>query len=109
MGTNYYLHLDVCKHCGRSGEVLHIGKSSAGWRFMFHFIEGRAESVSQWLHLTRRGVIKTEYKNSVSFKDFWLLVKRKQKLKSSKGYFDVHPHESFVVIDGFDFSKGEFS
>lgn len=34
MGTNYYLHRDVCSHCGRSAsEPLHIGKSSAGWCF----------------------------------------------------------------------------
>lgn len=36
MGTNYYLERDVCPHCGRSDERLHIGKSSAGWCFSLH-------------------------------------------------------------------------
>jgi hypothetical protein len=36
MGTNYYLHTGDCKCCGHSGEVLHIGKSSAGWHFLLH-------------------------------------------------------------------------
>lgn len=39
MGTNYYLHRgkeERCKHCNsvtKEEKVLHIGKSSAGWRF----------------------------------------------------------------------------
>lgn len=36
MGTNYYLQRDICPHCGRSDERLHIGKSSAGWCFSLH-------------------------------------------------------------------------
>ncbi len=36
MGTNYYLHRDVCPQCGRGDEPLHIGKSSAGWCFSLH-------------------------------------------------------------------------
>jgi hypothetical protein len=39
MGMNYYLHENVCKHCGRGDPVpLHIGKSSAGWVFSLHVI-----------------------------------------------------------------------
>jgi hypothetical protein len=36
MGTNYYLEREICPHCGRSDEKLHIGKSSAGWCFSLH-------------------------------------------------------------------------
>jgi hypothetical protein len=36
MGTNYYLERDVCPHCQRSDERLHIGKSSGGWCFSLH-------------------------------------------------------------------------
>jgi hypothetical protein len=36
MGTNYYLKRDVCEHCGRAAETLHIGKSSYGWCFGLH-------------------------------------------------------------------------
>lgn len=36
MGTNYYLHVNVCACCKRAEKVLHIGKSSAGWCFSLH-------------------------------------------------------------------------
>ncbi len=39
MGTNYYLHDDVCPRCGRGDEPLHIGKASAGWCFSLHVSE----------------------------------------------------------------------
>lgn len=38
MGTNYYLHENVCEHCGRGDDSIHIGKSSAGWCFSLHVI-----------------------------------------------------------------------
>lgn len=34
MGTNYYWHDKPCGSCGRF-EVMHVGKSSAGWSFAF--------------------------------------------------------------------------
>ena len=50
MGTNYYLHRDVCPHCGRSEERLHIGKSSAGWCFGLHVIpEQSINDLSDWM------------------------------------------------------------
>ena len=36
MGTNYYLYYNVCECCGRQDSI-HIGKSSCGWRFLFHW------------------------------------------------------------------------
>lgn len=34
MGTNFYLHEPPCPTCSRR-EVVHVGKSSAGWSFGF--------------------------------------------------------------------------
>ena len=49
MGTNYYLHEDVCHHCGRSDDLLHIGKSSGGWCFALHVIpEEGLNSLGDW-------------------------------------------------------------
>ena len=49
MGTNYYLTLDVCEHCGRGSERLHIGKSSAGWCFSLHVIPDEGiNDLSDW-------------------------------------------------------------
>lgn len=36
MGTNYYFVQNVCAHCQRGDERLHIGKSSFGWVFALH-------------------------------------------------------------------------
>lgn len=67
MGTNFYLHApeaNKCDHCGRSdpGEVLHIGKSSAGWVFALHVIPERGiTDLDDWRALWAAGTIKNEY------------------------------------------------
>jgi hypothetical protein len=49
MGTNYYLERDICPHCKRSDERLHIGKSSAGWCFALHIdAEEGINSLDDW-------------------------------------------------------------
>lgn len=49
MGTNYYLETEVCPHCHRSAERLHIGKSSAGWCFSLHVdAEISINSLDDW-------------------------------------------------------------
>lgn len=49
MGTNYYLEeKSPCECCGRGYPPLHIGKSSAGWNFSLHVIEGEIETLDQW-------------------------------------------------------------
>ena len=46
MGTNYYLHKDVCLCCNRAAEIAHIGKSSGGWCFLLHCDpQGDVESI----------------------------------------------------------------
>jgi hypothetical protein len=35
MGTNFYQESEPCKCCGAVKEKKHIGKSSAGWAFVF--------------------------------------------------------------------------
>ncbi len=52
MGTNYYWHEETkpaCAHCGKSAEeeVLHIGKSSAGWCFSLH-VTDEIKSLDDW-------------------------------------------------------------
>jgi len=67
MGTNYYLKVDPCPHCGRSDERLHIGKSSAGWCFSLHVIpEDGINDLDDWRKLWTTGIIETEYGEAVS-------------------------------------------
>lgn len=49
MGTNYYLHSDICPHCGRGDDEIHIGKSSAGWCFSLHvYPDNGINSLDDW-------------------------------------------------------------
>lgn len=78
MGTNYYLHENVCEHCGRGdGEPLHIGKSSGGWCFSLHVgtmessaVHGEVqiENVEDWMELWEGPgcIIRNEYGDDVS-------------------------------------------
>ena len=43
MGTNYYAHINKCKCCGKAEEVIHIGKTSYGWRFGLDVSENNIE------------------------------------------------------------------
>ena len=103
MTCNYYLHYDVCDKCKRPREVLHIGLSAVGWKFLFQFLEGKAEAVDQWKELTKYGEIYDESDKKVSYEEFWAFVDKKQSFKPSaggSGTFDVA---------GYDFAKGDFS
>lgn len=101
MGTNYYLHSKICEVCGRYDKH-HIGKDSAGWRFLFQFIEGVAENIEGWRKQMDRkdAIIVDAYGEEIKQEDFWELVRSKQKGKT---------HFEMKVIDGFDFYQGEFS
>lgn len=35
MSTNYYLHRPTCDNCGRDYDLVHVGKLSSGWRFLW--------------------------------------------------------------------------
>lgn len=60
MGTNFYLHYDVCEHCRQGKRALHIGKSSVGWKFSLHVVpwydmddgrdakDGGIDSLEKW-------------------------------------------------------------
>jgi hypothetical protein len=59
MGTNYYSLVNVCEHCGREAEKIHLGKSSVGWAFSFRGYNGGEASVviqniDQWLEVVRK-------------------------------------------------------
>lgn len=103
MGTNYYLRRNFCQHCGRSDET-HIGKSSAGTKFTFHFIPIQAENVKHWKKLTKKSdaEIFNEYGEQIAVHWFWQLVKSKQSEKSQSHI------DGIKSIDGYDFIEGDF-
>ena len=82
MGTNYYLAAEApCPHCGHQSEQLHVGKSSAGWRFLFaSYPELGINSAKDWFTRIARTEEKIldEYRGSVTLVAFMRMVEQKQ-------------------------------
>ena len=101
MGTNYYVKINYCEKCGR-GDEIHLGKSSMGWKFSFQYNSGEfyknVFEMQEWLRDKR---IKDEYGARISYKDFWEMIEKKQKIKD--------PEESdAIIINGYKFFDREF-
>src|SRR5687768_116924 len=73
MGTNYYVHVppcpNACEHCGYETRI-HLGKQSAGWRFLHRAYRGERRPAAvtwpvtdhaSWLRLLDLGDIYDEY------------------------------------------------
>jgi len=107
MGTNYYIRENVCEHCGRAADEVHLGKSSFGWRFTLQANGLRFyknwDEMKKWLHGKR---IYDEYDEPIFVQDFIELVESKQDTidpQSDTGY------EFMQEINGYKFYDCEFS
>jgi len=111
MGTNYYWRHEErhCHACG--GEIkpktvdTHIGKSSGGWRFLFHAPKDGPESWRAWRDkLASGGVIVSEYGYDVPIGEFERIVEKqtgeRKQSDRHEGYFED--------AEGYVFSRGEF-
>lgn len=114
MGTNYYAVKNRPTVCA----PYHIGKSSIGWRFLFHSVNetwgdhpvewNTYEQVKAWLYKhtveDKDYVIMNEYDEIVSFEDLFQLIDRKQE--------DSHNDDDFTYarnVNGYRFSDDDFS
>lgn len=107
MGTNYY----AVKKKPTIKEPLHIGKSSIGWKFLFHEVNKynsfdsdlEIHTFEQWKEFLKNNneiVILNEYDEEVSLIDFLDLVEKKQKKKND---------EYSKNVNGYRFTDGDFS
>ena len=124
MGTNYYLRYNFCPYCGRYDEV-HIGKASAGWKFVFatqeivlpslkarDYLENIAtrecyiSSAEQWFTILDeyKDMVKIydEYDRLVSLEDFKKVVETHQKDENIAP--NAHIDEDGYVVLDVDFS-----
>lgn len=111
MGTNFYhepLVGEVCSHCGRGdhADLVHIGKSSAGWQFSFHATD-EIRSAAAWFTALERGKISDEYGLQWSLTDFRNMVERKR--TDPHHHAREYPAHGFTDPEGYSFSDGEFS
>lgn len=125
MGTNYYVHTPACEkaceHCS-APEQLHLGKSSAGWKFLFQAEEDwpREQAYSLWLERAQSGEIKDEYGRTITLGDLLARVETKQGERShtaddpemrrvhGSALYDSLRASDFEC-DGYDFSGRYFS
>ena len=113
MGTNYY----AVKKKPTINKPLHIGKSSAGWKFLFHKVNIWDNYISdeplntfpQWKKFLEEQtannniIIMDEYDKVVSLDDFLNMVERKQSVNNPDDFTYADN------IDGYRFESGEFS
>lgn len=108
MGTNYYA---VKKEPHVFDRELHIGKSSIGWRFLFHDCEEfhTYPQFVKWAdeHIrTGEYVLLDEYDKEHTVDELLDLIERKQeegKNNPENFYYGTRN------IDGYRFTEGEFS
>lgn len=110
MGCNYYLR-HRCPTCRHTRQPLHIGKRSAGWRFLFHGYgprenRGRIDSWAHWRALLAEAganVVK-ETGEVLSPQEFARLV------EETRGERQHDPaHTDGEDLDGWAFMYREFS
>jgi len=110
MGTNYYARYNICEFCGRYDE-LHIGKSSAGWTFIFQAQEDEItiKSYKEWIEFLLGEEIKIfdEYGDELTIVDFKDIIENKKKEKHN--HTKEYPEGHFLDEEGNSFSEGEFS
>lgn len=115
MGTNYY----VVPNRPSIVEPIHIGKSSMGWKFLFHDVDDpywivpvvwhSFDEVKDWLHRHAYSnaddyVIIDEYDEIIPFDDFIELVERKQEqFKDNPDNFRYGRN-----VNGYRFTEGDF-
>lgn len=108
MGTNYYA---IEKSYKPNRQELHIGKSSAGWKFCFqgYLYEDdycpHIQSIKDWKEYIKNNnmLIFDEYNERISSKDFWNMVEKKQEEKNPEDFkYDVN-------VEGYRFNFRDFS
>ena len=106
MGTNYYYHTDMCEHCGRGDEPIHIGKSSVGWCFALHVYpeeleDNKTESLDDWIKLwnTKGGVIKDEYDRELTSEEMFDIIIKRSWEREGDNYFGYISMAEFHRVD----------
>lgn len=105
MGTNYYAKIDICPACERPQQIIHLGKSSYGWKFMFAYNGGiYYKNVKEMKKFLVGKLIESEYGDKVSPAKFWKMIEEKQKAEGQN-----IKEGGFMQIEGYEFLTVEFS
>lgn len=104
MGTNYYAEYNICIDCHRR-DIIHIGKSSLGWRFNFHATSD-LKSYKEWFEfLSKKDVIIIdEYEKKINYNDLFKLINNKQSEKNIQNGEEVYLDSEGYVMCPYEFS-----
>jgi hypothetical protein len=107
MGCNYYFKTEPCHTCGKN-EFSHIGKSSAGWTFLFQANDKIRSYKDVLAKLELGGTIEDEYGKVLSLEEFKELVQSKvsEPRNHAKEYTDP---ENFLDPECHAFSEFDFT
>jgi hypothetical protein len=100
MGTNYYAIIKECDSCKRNSELLHIGKSSAGWQFLFRLYEDKGLiSWKAWKKFLANKKIEDEYGHPISYDEFVDTVLVKTDYDKRRDPYETYDDEGFCFLD----------
>lgn len=110
MGTNYYVNRGILTSLVRREvrERTHLGKSSAGWKFI-HKADPRwpqEDARQTWLTIASAGIIRDEYGTMFSLDELVRLIEAKQSQPLS---VTNSGRVSVFSCNGYDFDTAEFS
>ena len=126
MGTNYYLRTDVCQHCNRERERIHVGKSSFGWPFLFRGyrawppdgVPHPITSAQEWRQFIEQAVeqgarLTDEYGDPQDIDEFWRVVEVKRTDTRGPDQVTSYRHgereSEWFDSEGYRFCDNEFS
>lgn len=113
MGTNYYALENPCSECGKPKDGrLHLGKSSAGWKFTFRK-QDEYSNFQQFKEFIQsdRVRIEDEYGREISAEELVEKIKSKEDGRSHMENAQEDKWgrpEDIQVVDGHEFINHEF-
>lgn len=88
----------------RIPQKIHIGKRSAGWRFLFNHNDWRYyKTIDDLIVFLNQCEITTEYGEILSFKDFWSDVTERQETQQSC-IAKTNKLDWYITVAGYEFS-----
>lgn len=94
--------LGVVKTMLESFEPIHIGKSSAGWRFLFDGNNQEWKTIQEFKDWIANYEIYDEYGGKYTQEEFWIEVEAKQLAPTSTSK-SRNPYW-YIVVDNYEFS-----
>jgi hypothetical protein len=114
MGTNYYCYdeTEVCSACNRGAELIHLGKASFGWKFLFQYNDAKYYSdFEEFCDYIQDKEIVDEYMRPVAVSELLNYIEEKQDQESHSDTYSHHQYLSafYYWRDGYEFLDSEFS